>query len=457
MDLTEFIRKKYGRNLKPSEFIAKEQMVLRRIHGVFESFKDYIVQDGARTRIICNEEPLDMALEVEKLSAQCLFEKLVYVFMFTVMNYYAPNPKSKRKSKNMSLDELFSETIDKIYCGSAKLDDPVSKFQENVIETRVRLGLEFEDYLSTLSLRDGYMKQRTKEFCKKMLEYKREAFWFFNEMRKGRYSEEELENKTLDLYIKARNLHQEISYEDYGVFITEELMCFDPDAPSLVIEKLEKIIDIDEVLFEDDAKNFYQQFRNIITVAENRFAKSMVVINDINGKEKAMLNYLLDEFGKNDFEESSAAKDRKVLNLMKTNQWEKISFDQRERLLFLIMDLIEEDFEEDYGKYTRLNKYIRAQSTEDIEYRLMRIEFKLKFPEIYRINQYLEKLHALYGNIGNAEDIMVFLPSAKLNATEQKLKEIFDKQADLYRYCEDSEELAKRVVKDEDNICYSSL
>lgn len=461
MNLEEFVREKYdtGKS-RNSNFEAKYQMVLKRIHAVFGCFEGYFSKSGTRNEIVCDHVAggfnrfHDTASHGNYFYNQELGNRLTVIFMFIVMNYYAPNPKSQRQEYNIHLDKLFKEFIDGIYHGPKRWEDVRP---EDLFETRVRLGEDFEDHLLMLSDQKNLMENSTTTLCSMMLECKKEAIELFQWLYETRFAEEETDDEITRVYFNIFNLCEKIridknfNIDDGKLNLVARYSDFLPENPLSVIETLENRIDVNEVLFEEDAQAFYHQFCFFMECFQNLFAEPKTAIDEIDEKEKTMLNYLLDEFGKDPAVEPSSAQEKKVLERMKSDHWEEIPVVQREKLLSLINDLIEDDWEEEDDRYERLNKYIRAYSVDGVKYVLARIKFKMKFPEVYRVSCCLEKLQDLYGNIENAEVIMSFLGVENLTKIERKFKNIFNEQEELYRYCEDPEEIEKRLVKGEMN------
>jgi hypothetical protein len=251
----------------------------------------------------------------------------------------------------------------------------------------------------------------------------------------------------------------------HEVFYSEET-----DFRTVFFESKEEF---EDAFYEREAKKLYNNFTDIMKVYQNAiFELTCFVITDINEDEEAMLDYLLDEFGKETsstpetdrkyFTEEeikaenkdAANEDKRVLNLMKADKWEEISHRQRLKLWTLIEKLIDQtdDTYDPVAKYERINKYLRKYTVEAVEISLTEIELKLKFPELYKIFKYLKKLNDLYGNIENAEAIRSSVEPKVLIDTAKKLKEIFKGHEAFYLdYMYHSQESSGYTLEDEIN------
>lgn len=457
MDLKEFVKKKYGENLKTSEYDAKYQMILKRLNAIFESFDSYIVKAGKRKKIICNQSApkLDAYSSSETYSEELFLidqaRKLSAILVFFALNYYLPNQKSKRQSAEKNLDGLFEDFINGIYHGPEKLGYFISNLQEKIFASRVKLGKDFESYLGAMIDQDDHKRNHTINFCRDMLERKKEATNLYLSVKDGKYTDEDITQEICRIYERISTFCDTIcDNPDYGnlMDIYYEYNFIDAESVKLFLQDR---MDIDEVFYEKDAEEFYDMYLCFIEGYANRLNKSAVAIDDINEAEESLLNYLLDEFGKETNKEAPASIDKNVLDNMTKDNWDVFPLDHREKILFFIKGLIDEYGESEITRYERLNKYTRRNSVDGVKDRMREIELKLKFPQVYRVFRYLKKLHNIYGDIDNAEFIMSFLGEENLSATERKFKRIFEEQEELYRLCTDPREIEKRSVNREND------
>lgn len=447
MNLEEFVREKYKTgSKKTSRFESKYQMVLKRIHAVFDCFEVNMVKSGTRNTIVCEygAPELDSLNTIDFNTNKICAIKLAAIFAFVMENYYMPNLNFIQKEEQ-DTDQLFKDFAEGLYLGEEKLEDLANCFQEKVLQNRVRFGNQFEQYLETIK-DDNALKRASIVFCKGIYDCKQEVAELFQWLTDSKHPEDQRIEKINSVYHLIYCFCEKLYTEENDINLMR-LFPFDWNAPYSIEKILPFYFDADRLSCDKKAQILYEQFRSVIQYYLDALNIPVYVIDDIDVKEKKLLDYLLDKFGKDSSEANSPALEKKILHLMETNQWEKIPLDQREKLLALINDLIEDVWEDEKDVYERLNKYIRAYTVDGVKDRLKRIELKMKYPEIYRVSRYLEKLHDLYGNFENAEDIMSFLDSEKLKVMERKMKNIFEDQEELYRYCEDPFEIEKRMSR----------
>ena len=447
MNLEEFVREKYQTgSKKTSLFDSKYQMVLKRLHAVFDCFEADMVKVGTRNKIVCEygAPELDSFNRIDCNPNRACAIKLAAVFAFVIENYYMPNLNFKQRTRQ-DTDQLFQDFIVGLYLGNEKLDDLASRFQNEVFENRVKLGDHFEQYLKTIKDTIS-LKREIIAFCKEIYDCKRAAAALFRWLTDSEHSEDEKREKIKSVYDEIYYFCEKLCTEENDINLMH-LYPFNWSDPSSIENFLPLYFDITKFSCDEKVKLLYEQFQSAIQYYLDVLNIPVYVIDDIDEKEQNMLNYLLDEFGKDSSEENSAALEKHVLHIMETDQWEKIPLAHREKLLSLIKDLIEEDWEDEVDVYERLNKYIRAYTTDGVKRALKRIEFKLTFPPVYRIFLYVEKLYDFYGDMENAKAIMDFLGSEELNAIERKIKKVFDEQEALYQYCQSPDVLNNRFVK----------